>query len=209
MGFLKRLTGGTDKALLENGLLGRGEITGVSASGTTMTVGNGLVERKCTFQLAVTLDNVPTYEATCVQRVPEVYLPQLQSGGAVVAVRVDPEDHAKVAIDFQSEPPTVTLAQTDGRASAAEIIASGRPAKGVIVESQAIGAKNAAGVDIYAFLLTVLEEGQQPRQVKVGNPTPPEAIPLLFNGSRVPVKLGTDPNEVVIDWADALAHPEL
>jgi len=41
----------------------------------------------------------------------------------------------------------------------------------------------------------------------VGNPTPPEALPLLFNGSHVPVKLGAGPEEVVIDWAQALANP--
>jgi len=41
----------------------------------------------------------------------------------------------------------------------------------------------------------------------VGNPTPPEAVPLLFNGSRVPLKLGEAQEEVVIDWAAALANP--
>ncbi len=33
---------------------------------------------------------------------------------------------------------------------------------------------------MYAFLLTVAVEGEAPYQVKVGNPTPPEALPLLL-----------------------------
>jgi hypothetical protein len=99
------------------------------------------------------------------------------------------------------------MAADPNRQSAADIIANGRPAKGVMVESQALGMKNPSGIDMYAFLLTIAVEGEAPYQVKVGNPTPPEALPLLFNGSHVPVKLGAGPNEVVIDWAQALANP--
>ena len=55
-----------------------------------------------------------------------------------------------------------------------------------------------------AFVLTVMREGQNPYQTKVGNPTPPEALPLLFPGSQVPVESGT-PRPVVIDWDAALA----
>ena len=207
MGFLNKLTGGVDKSVLANGVPGRGAVMEVRPSGTTMQSGNGLVERACTFTLEVTLDGVPPYVATCKQRVPEVYLPQLQSGGAVLAVKADPADHSKVVLDLEHEPPTVTMAADPNRQSAADIIANGRPAKGVIVESQALGMKNPSGVDMYAFLLTVAVEGQAPYQVKVGNPTPPEALPLLFNGSHVPVKLGQGPEEVVIDWAQALANP--
>jgi hypothetical protein len=173
MGFLNKLTGGVDKSVLANGVPGRGAVMEVRPSGTTMQSGNGLVERACTFTLEVTLDGVPPYLATCKQRVPEVYLPQLQSGGAVLAVKADPADHSKVVLDLEHEPPTVTMAADPNRQSAADIIANGRPAKGVIVESQALGMKNPSGIDMCAFLLTVAVEGEAPYQVKVATPPRP------------------------------------
>ena len=48
--------GGADSALLQNGILARAHITGLTPSGTTIQVGNGLVERTCTIQLQVFLD---------------------------------------------------------------------------------------------------------------------------------------------------------
>lgn len=76
----------------------------------------------------------------------------------------------------------------------------------MIVESQPLGKKNPEGVDIYAFTLTVIPEGRDPYQIQVGNPTPPAALPFLFPGSHVPVKVGTVPNAVVIDWVAAAAE---
>ena len=61
-------------------------------------------------------------------------------------------------------------------------------------------------MDLYAYLLTVMPDGKDPYQIQVGNPTPPTALPFLFAGSRVPVKIGTIPNAVVIDWEAAAAE---
>jgi hypothetical protein len=53
-----------------------------------------------------------------------------------------------------------------------------------------------------------MAEGTAPYQIKVGNPVPPEALPLLYPGSKLPAKF--DPNgaqeAVAIDWAGALAR---
>jgi len=108
MGLLSKMTGGPDRKLLETGLLGRGIITGVRPTGTTLDVGNGLAQRLCVFTAEV--------------------------------------------------------------------------------------------------LLTVMPHGGAPYQVQVGNPTPSAALPFLFPGSRVPVKIGTIPNAVVIDWEAAAAE---
>jgi hypothetical protein len=205
MGLFKKLTGGIDQKLLETGVLGRGVILGVRPSGTTLQSGNGLVERKCEFQVQVTLDGQAPYEATCTQRIPEVYLPQFQPGASVVAVRVDPQDPSRIVLDLASEAPTVRMARDPEQTSAADVLAAGRPAVAVIVQSQPLGMQNAEGIDMHAFVLTVMAEGQQPYQTQVGNPTPPDALPLLYPGSHVPVKVGANPNEVVIDWRQALA----
>lgn len=203
MGLLNKLTGGTDKKLLQTGVLGSGIITDIKISGTTIQTGNGLVQRACTFTLEVSLDGQDPFTATCKQRLPEIQIPQIQPGASQVAVRVDPEDHTKVAIDFQTAPPTVTTPAGKGSHSAAELLATGEPGQAIIVQSQPLGKRNPAGVDIYAYLLTVMPKGKDPYQIQVGNPTPPAALPFLFPGSKVPVKIGTDPNAVVIDWEQA------
>lgn len=206
MGLLSKMTGGPDKKLLESGLPGRGIITDLKLTGTTIQTGNGLVQRTCIFTMEVSLDNQAPYTATCKQRIPEIEIAQIQPGASTVAVRANPDDLAQIVIDFNSEPPTVTTPAGQGTLSAAELLATGQPARAVIVQWQPLGKKNPAGVDLYAFTLTVMPEGKDPYQIQVGNPTPPAALPFLFPGSRVPVKIGSDPNAVAIDWDQAAAE---
>jgi hypothetical protein len=203
MGFLNKLTGGTDKKLLETGLLGRGTIAEMKLTGTTIQTGNGLVQRACIFTVEVSLDGKDPYQATCKQRIPEIEIAQIQPGATVVAVRADPDNLTQIALDFNTEAPVVTTPAGSGNTSAAEILASGTPARAVIIESQPLGKRTPAGVDLYAFVLTVMPEGKDPYQIQVGNPTPPAALPFLFPGSHVPIKIGSDPNSVVIDWDQA------
>ncbi len=206
MGLLSKMTGGPDKKLLETGLLGRGIITGVQPTGTTLEVGNGLVQRVCVFTVEVSLDGRAPYTATCKQRIPEIHIPQIQPGNTTVAVRANPAALTQIALDFGTEPPVVTTPGGSGNHSAAEILATGAPGRAVIVQYQPLGKRNPAGVDLYAFLLTVMPHDGDPYQIQVGNPTPPAALPFLFPGSRVPVKIGTTPNAVVLDWEAAAAE---
>jgi len=208
MGFFQKLTGGADTQLLQTGIPGRGVILAVQPGGTTLQIANGLTERACTFTVEVTLDNTPAYQASCKQRVQEVYIPQFVPGATVVAVRVDPQDLSRIVLDFNNPPPTVTVANQPGQESAADILATGIPARAVIVQTQPLGMQNAAGVDMHAFVLTVIPTGAQPYQVQVGNPTPPEALPFLFPGSNVPVKVSAqNASSVVVDWQAALNPP--
>jgi hypothetical protein len=205
MGLLRKITGGTDKKLLQTGLLGQGLITDLQLTGTTVQSGNGLVQRACTFTVQVSLDGKEPYLATCKQRIPEVQIPQFQVGSTTVAVRVNPEDPTDIALDLATAPPEVTTPAGSGDHSAAQILANGEPAQAVIVESQALNKRNPAGTEIYAYTLTVMPTGKDPYQIQVGNPTPPSALPFLFPGSHVPVKIGSIPNAVVIDWDKAAA----
>ena len=137
-----------------------------------------------------------------------MYIPQFVPGATVVAVRVDPQDLSRIVLDFNNPPPTVTVANQPGQESAADILATGIPARAVIVQTQPLGMQNAAGVDMHAFVLTVIPTGAQPYQVQVGNPTPPEALPFLFPGSNVPVKVSAqNASSVVVDWQAALNPP--
>jgi hypothetical protein len=201
---LKELSGTPSAELLQNGLLGRGLL--VSVQTTNMSTGaEGFEKPVCIFTIEVTLDNIPTYQAQCRQAVPVVALAQLVPGQSVVAVRVDPNDQSSIAIDFANPPPTVTVKREGG--GAAEVLARGTPVRAVIVQTQPLGMKNEEGVDLHAFLLTVLPEGKVPYQSKVGNPVPTEAVPLLYPGANLPARvLPEEPDGVVIDWTAALAE---
>ena len=197
---IRDVTGGTDKELIETGILGRADLLAVDVSGTTMQFGNGLVERKCTFNLQVYLDGEAPYPATCIQRVQEVYIPQLIPGQTVLAVRVNPADHAEVAIDFASEIPNVKVKASEGKDSAAWVLANGTDAKVVLISNQPMGLTSAAGDPVQGLTLTV-DKGAESYQVQVGNGVPNSALPLLFPGSKLYAKIGEEPNSVVIDWA--------
>lgn len=192
--------GGTDDELLATGVLGRADLLGIDVSGMTIQMNNSLVERKCTFQLQVYLDGQQPFPAIVEQRVQEVYLPQLVPGQTVLAVRVDPADHTRVAIDWASEVPTVTLPAGEGKDSAAWILANGAEAKVVLIANQPIGAKSPIGDDVHALTLTI-DRGTESYQIQVGNGVPANALPLLYPGSKLWARVGEGPNDVVVDWA--------
>jgi hypothetical protein len=196
----RSVTGGVDGDLITNGILGRADLLGIDVSGMTMQIGNGLVERKCTFTLQVYLEGQAPFPATATQRVQEVYLPQLIPGQTVLAVRVDPADHAKVAIDFASEVPNITVAAGQGHDSAAWVLANGSDANVVLVANQPMGLTSSAGDPVHALTLTI-DKGADSYQVQVGNGVPNSALPLLFPGSKLHAKIGDGPNDVVVDWA--------
>lgn len=207
MGFLKKLkdlSGSPSKDLLQHGLLGRGIVVGVEP--TRMSTGpEGFEKRVCVVTLEVALDNTAPYQASTRHAFSPLDMAQLVPGRTTVAVRVDPDDPQQIALDLASEPPTVTV-QSQG-ASAADVLAGGTAVRAVIVQTSPLGMKNPAGVDMHAFVLTVLADGAMPRQVQVGNPVPPDAVPLLYPGCNVPAKfLPAEPDGVVIDWTAALAE---
>jgi hypothetical protein len=157
------------------------------------------------FEIEVALDGEDRYNANARQAIPIELLAQIVPGSSTVAVRVDPADHSRIAIDWDTEPPTVTMKQDTGSKSAADILATGNPCEAVIVQTQPLGMKNPAGVDMHAFLLSVFVDGTPPYQVKIGIPVPEAAVPLLFPGFRAPAKIDPDdPEAVVIDWDAAL-----
>jgi hypothetical protein len=211
MGLFKKmreLGGGVSKDLMQNGQLGRGIITGIQQ--TSVSTGADFdPSHVCVFTMEVALDNVPRYTATCRQAIKATLLPQLAMPNATVAVRVNPNDHSEVAIDLSQAPPEVTISQEDGKVgSAAKILEEGVPCHAVIVQTQPLGMKNPAGVEMHAFLLTIMADGRPPYQVQVGMPVPPEAVPLLYPGNKVPAKRLADgqDHDVVIDWQAAVGE---
>ncbi|HTW08632.1 MAG TPA: hypothetical protein VME46_14035 [Acidimicrobiales bacterium] len=205
---LKTSFGGDDPDLMTRGQLGRAVVDRVRITGTSVQMGGGVPEQVCEFDLTVYLDDTPPFAAQARKRVPVYAIGEFRPGQTVVAVRVDPVNHAHVGIDLNSQPPEVRIAAGTAQGSAAALLASGTPCEAVIIQFETLGMKNQNNVDLYAFLLTVMPEGAAPYQIQVGNPVPPEALPLLYPGSKVPARF--DPNgvkeAVAIDWAAALAR---
>lgn len=208
---MREMTGSVPRELLQNGLLGRAIITDVQRTGVS-TGPDFSPSHVCVFTVEVALDDTPRYMATCRQAVDAMVLPQLMSGGAMVAVRVNPQDHSNIALSLGEQAPTVRSASSGdaNTGSAADILANGTRCKAVIVEYRPLGMKSSrSGDDMYAFILTIIADGRPPYQVPVGNPVPAEALPLLYPGSTVPamrMEYGAD-HEVVIDWKAALGQP--
>ncbi|MFB9317086.1 hypothetical protein [Cryptosporangium minutisporangium] len=201
----KQLAGGVDEELLRTGRPARGLILDIQLTGTTVQVG-GPPERVCVFTLEVTPDDTPAYQAVVRQRIAEHVLPRLQPGMTFVAVRVDPANPGRVAIDWASEPPVVRATPTAGVPSAAELLATGIPCEAVIIQSAPLGMRNPQGVDLHAFVLTIMRPGVAPYQIQVGNPVPQHAVPLVYPGSRLSARVSpSEPNAVAIDWDTSLA----
>lgn len=204
---LQRAAGSVPKDLLENGLLGRGIITDVQQTGVS-TGADFNPAHVCVFTVEVQLDNVPRYNATTRQAVLATVLPQLLTGGVSVAVRVNPNDHSEIALSLGEQPPTVHMAASGdaNTGSAAEILANGEDCRAVIVEAQPLGTKNPKGLDMWAFMLTVIANDRAPYQVPVGNPVPPNAVPLIYPGNNLPAKRMPSQGDkyIVIDWATAV-----
>ena len=87
----------------------------------------------------------PPYEAVCKAARPRGLYPAFVPGATIVAVRADPQDLSRIALDFNTPAPNVTIARQEGQETAADIIASGIPARAVIVQTQPLGMKNADG----------------------------------------------------------------
>lgn len=198
---LRGFTGGVDSDLVNRGIPARGMIVGVDVNGAGVSFGADNY-RVCDLAVQVFLDGAQPYVAQCRQRVHEVMLPQL-GGGVAVSIRVDPQDGSRIAVVFGEEPPVVTLGPAPDGGSAT-ILATGTPAEAVVVANAPLGVRNHEGHDLHIFTLTVMPSGAQPYQVQVGNPFPAEALPLVFPGAKVPVKIGADgPHAVAIDWTAA------
>ncbi len=207
MRWLTDLIGSPDDALLTNGELARGHILGVSASSMSMSVMNGLAERKCTFTVQVYREGHEPYQTTAVQRVQEIYIPQFASGRAWVAVRVDTANPARIALDFATAPPEVQVVAAEGQPSAASILETGREVDIVLVQAQPLGMKAPTGDDVYLLTVTVIDGTEPPYQTQVGNAVPATSLPVLFPGSRLRARRGQGQGDIVVDWAAGPVQP--
>jgi hypothetical protein len=236
MGLFKKVgasLGHVDKRLVETGVLARGEV--VECRTTSMAVGtagsgNG-VERVC--EVTVDVSGVPgreTYRASCKHPIPMIHLPQMQTAGAAVAVRVDPDDPQHIALDLHTEPPptaeapagSVTLAAPDGDVEipthaspvkAPEILARGSRCRAVLLMTMPLDQRNDDGLDVIGLVFDVTLPDGRTHQAQIGVGVPPGAMVLLHPGADLPARALDEwlrdpapPDMVTVDWDAAIAE---
>ncbi|MFZ4584939.1 MAG: hypothetical protein ACOYNI_06880 [Acidimicrobiia bacterium] len=210
MGLFKKMkeaVAGTEADDIKDGVLATGLITAMDASGTSITVGN-YKYRMRTFALTVQPPDGTQYAAKSHQKILEWDMARIQPGATVCAVRVDPTDPQRVAIDWQTEPPgQITAPATPGEHTGDEIIATGEACTVVVAAFQDANMKHPrAGLPVYAFMLTVVPQSGDPYQVQLGIGVPPAALPRLFNGVQLPAKrIPGLAEDVMIDWDPVVA----
>jgi hypothetical protein len=109
MFFPEQSSSGVDPKRLAAGLLGKGEILSIEPAGRSWSIGPAALPAPfLDVTLQVRVEGIPPYPAALQQSIPGMRLSQFQAPGAIVPVRVNPEDQADVAIDFYADPPAVT-----------------------------------------------------------------------------------------------------
>ena len=98
---LRSKFGLTDKKLLRDGLVAQGRVLKVQR--TSIVIGIAQKFQVCQVELDVELDGYPPYTATCLHPIHQRELEHFERGGEVVVVRVDPDDHDNVALDFAAD----------------------------------------------------------------------------------------------------------
>jgi hypothetical protein len=123
----------------------------------------------------------------------------LRSDDHIWRQAVDRQNPMQVALDFSTAAPIVTMPRpADGVGSAAALLMTGTPTDAVIVSNSPLGLRTWDGHDMYLFTLTVIPTNGAPYQVQVGNPMPANALPYVFPGARVPVKMGVGANDLAV-----------
>jgi hypothetical protein len=115
---------GPRKKVLANGVPGTATLLGVSPTGTVIND----INLVCKFQLRVEISGRPVYDVETKETVPMTNM-ALLIPGSTLAVRVDPEDPAKVFVDWQQgirhpNLPTAPGAMAGAVPSAGEIAAA-------------------------------------------------------------------------------------
>jgi hypothetical protein len=171
--------------LAANGILGRAALLGMSNGSATVKVR--------------LIDGTPPYTATC--RLARDQALGLMPGQSVVAVRVDPNDHSRLAISPDESTPVVTITDTDVIEPPARALREGEACRVVVLASKRQWLKTPDGDEIYQLKLRVTSDGTELTPLV---PVPRHARALLNSGAELPGKrVPAEPKVITVDWAAA------
>ncbi|MES2172163.1 MAG: hypothetical protein V4479_15800 [Actinomycetota bacterium] len=219
MGFFSKAgqkLGIADSKLIKEGTLALGNV--ISCDPTGMVTGNdgGLGQSVvCNVTVEVVpLDGSASYQATVSHAIPQVYVPQMQTKGASVAVRVDPADKTRIELDLAHDvpaapgaagaagvagaPPQIIVTSDDGtetplethqaKLTTAEVLATGKPCTVDVLAVFPLGQNDAKGLPASGLILNVHRDGGADFQAQMGIHIPDDKAAKVVVGAKLPAR---------------------
>ncbi|MCU1412696.1 MAG: hypothetical protein JWN80_36 [Microbacteriaceae bacterium] len=233
MGFFTKVgqkLGVADSKLIKNGTLALGNVISVKQTGlATGNLGNQDLVCDVTVEV-VPLDGSARYQATVTHSIPYMYVPQLQTPGASVAVRVDPADKTRIELDLThavpdapgaagaaaAAPAQIVLTSDDGtetplethqaNLTTAEVLATGKSCSVDVLAVFPLGQNDAKGLPASGLILNVHRDGAADFQAQMGIHIPDDKTAKVVVGAKLPAKWvdagtgNTDDNLVAPEW---------
>lgn len=156
-------------------------------------------EVECDIGMQVFVDGASPVHVRGRRSVPQAALPKLKTAQCMVAVWIDPSSPRDFVLDVTEPPPTIHMARTTGPGSRDWLLSNGQPTTVTIIgTAKVIGVKNYADDDCFIVNMSV---GSESPPVKVQNFQPIAAanLPLVKAGSTVPARVGSLPEQIVLD----------
>jgi hypothetical protein len=194
-GLIKDLAGG-NRDLLLNGAPAKAVVLSMRDTGVTV---NDLP--MVVFELEVHRPGSEPYRVAHRESIPRLLVGAVLPGSHL-AVRVDPSDPARLAVDWsQAAGPTFRPAAAGQQVSAADILARGVPAIVTILGTFSMNGMTADdGAPVVGFDLYVTGP-YRPYEVRLAHRVPRVHLTRLVPGTRLPAKIAPeDPQKVAIDW---------
>ncbi len=210
--------GQTDKKLIKEGVLARGNI--VSCVPTRMGFGNTNstlgAKQVCHFVIEVIPpDGSDSFQAECNFAIPQIYIPQYSQEGAAIAVRYDPADPQSITVDPEADVPDapIVAVSDDGTrqvvtthaapVTGPELLRTGAPCHVAVLALIPLNQNDSQGNPATGIVLSVLDAGgRAPYQAQIGVGIPPAAADKVVVGATLPGKylVGGGDDQVTIDW---------
>ncbi|MEV0198038.1 hypothetical protein [Nonomuraea sp. NPDC050691] len=194
-GLIKDLAGG-NRDLLLNGVPASAVVLSMRDTGVTV---NDLP--MAVFELEIHQPGSMPYRVAHREPIPRLLVGAVLPGSQL-AVRVDPNDAGRLAVDWsQATGRTSRPAAAGQQVSAADILARGVPATVTILGTFSMnGMTTDDGDPVVGFDLEVTGP-YRPYEVRLAHRVPRPHLTRLVPGTRLPAKIAPeDPQKVAIDW---------
>jgi hypothetical protein len=180
--------------LAANGILGRGACVDVQKTPVGQLI-------DCAMTVGVRLtDGTPPYQANCRLSLSAENAAKLIPRQTLFTVRVDPQNHSRIAVSLSEPTPVVTVTDPQVVDPPARALREGVPCRVTIVAFGQQFLQLPSGEELFATKVRV--DGSE---TQIFLPVPANAAFLLQEGKELPAKrVLAEPNVLTVDWAAAL-----
>jgi hypothetical protein len=181
--------------LAANGILGRGACVEVQKTPVGQLV-------DCAMTVGVRLvDGTPSYKTQCRISLSAENAARIIPHQTLFTVRVDPQNHQRVAPSLNEPTPIVTIDDPSVVDPPARALAQGTPCRVEILAHGPQFLRLPTGEELYATKVRVVDDGSE---TQIFLPVPASAAGLLQDGKQLPAKrVLAEPNVMTVDWAAA------